>query len=115
MSKLLSYRPPRIAAALLAVSIGLWYFSPTYTLLYMPYQLVASICIIVGFTVMLFAWLQFKKSDAAVCPTAKTSCEKRGQIYFLYVQSRSKNCEGKINLSPFSSEAFNRLPPGANL
>jgi protein-S-isoprenylcysteine O-methyltransferase Ste14 len=39
----------------------------------MPYQLVASICIIVGFTVMLFAWLQFKKSDAAVCPTAKTS------------------------------------------
>ena len=73
MSKLLSYRPPRIAAALLAVSIGLWYFSPTYTLLYMPYQLVASICIIVGFTVMLFAWLQFKKSDAAVCPTAKTS------------------------------------------
>ena len=73
MSKLLSYKPPRIAAALLAVSIGLWYFSPTYTLLYMPYQLVASICITVGFIIMMFAWLQFKKSDAAVCPTAKTS------------------------------------------
>jgi protein-S-isoprenylcysteine O-methyltransferase Ste14 len=63
----------RIAIALLAISIGLWYFSPTLTLLYMPYKLLASVCIIVGFTVMILAWLQFKKSEAAVCPTAKTS------------------------------------------
>ena len=73
MNKLLSYRPPRIAFALLAISIGLWYFSPTYTLLYIPYKLVASVSVIAGFTVMILAWLQFKRSDAAVCPTAKTS------------------------------------------
>jgi protein-S-isoprenylcysteine O-methyltransferase Ste14 len=72
MSKLLSYRPPRIAIALLAISTGFWYFSPSHTILYMPYKLVASVCIIVGFTGMVLAWLQFKKSDTAVCPTAKT-------------------------------------------
>jgi protein-S-isoprenylcysteine O-methyltransferase Ste14 len=73
MNKLLTYRPPRIATALLAVSIGLWCFSPGQTLLYMPYELVAGICITVGFTIMLLAWLKFKKSDTAVCPTAKSS------------------------------------------
>jgi len=39
----------------------------------MPYKLVASVCIIIGFAGMILSWLQFKKSDAAVCPTAKTS------------------------------------------
>ena len=39
----------------------------------MPYKLVASICIILGFVGLILAWLQFKKSDAALCPTAETS------------------------------------------
>jgi protein-S-isoprenylcysteine O-methyltransferase Ste14 len=73
MSKLISYRPPRIAIVLLAISIGLWYFSPPQTLLHIPYILMASVSIIFGFTVMIWAWLQFKKSDTAVCPTSKTS------------------------------------------
>lgn len=73
MNKLLTYRPPRIAILLLMISLGLWCFSPPDTLLYMPNKLVASICIITGFVGMLLAWLQFKKSDAAICPTAETS------------------------------------------
>ena len=73
MNKLLLYRPPRIAILLLIISTGLWYFSPPNTLLYLPFSLLAGACIIVGFTVMTFAWLQFRKSDTAVCPTAKTS------------------------------------------
>ncbi len=44
----------------------------TDTLLYMPYKLVAGVCIIAGFAGMILAWMQFKKSDAAICPTAKT-------------------------------------------
>ncbi len=73
MTKLLSYRPPRIAMALLAITAGLWYFSPPMTILYMPYMLIGAISIIFGFAVMTWAWLQFKKAETAVCPTAKSS------------------------------------------
>ncbi len=73
MSKLLSYRPPRIAIVLMVISIGLSYFSPTQTLLYIPYKYIASVSIIFGFAVMTWAWLQFWKSDTAVCPTSITS------------------------------------------
>jgi len=73
MSKLLSYKPPRIAIALMAISIGLSYFSPPETLLHMPYKLIAGASIVFGFAVMTWAWLQFRKSDTAVCPTSITS------------------------------------------
>jgi protein-S-isoprenylcysteine O-methyltransferase Ste14 len=73
MSKLLLFRPPMIAMVLMAISIGLWFFSPPQTLLHIPYILIASISIILGFTVMTWAWLQFRKSDTAVCPTSRTS------------------------------------------
>ena len=73
MSKLLSYKPPRIAIVLMTISIGLWYFSPPQTLLHIPYKLIAGVSIVIGFTVMTWAWLQFRKSDTAVCPTSKSS------------------------------------------
>jgi protein-S-isoprenylcysteine O-methyltransferase Ste14 len=73
MSRLLSYRPPRIAIVLTTISIGLWYFSPPQTLLHIPNNLIAGVIIIFGFTVMTWAWLQFMKSDTAVCPTSKSS------------------------------------------
>jgi protein-S-isoprenylcysteine O-methyltransferase Ste14 len=73
MSKLLSYRPPRIAIVLTTISIGLWYFSPPQTLLHIPNKLIAGVIIIFGFMVMTWAWLQFRKSDTAVCPTSKSS------------------------------------------
>ena len=73
MSKLLSYKPPRIAMVLMTISIGLWYFSRPLTLLYIPYKLIAGVSIVFGFTVLTWAWLQFRKSDTAVCPTSITS------------------------------------------
>lgn len=73
MSKLISFRPPRIAIVLMTISIGLWYFSPPRTLLYIPYKWIAGLSIVLGFTVMTWALLQFKKARTAVCPTAKSS------------------------------------------
>jgi protein-S-isoprenylcysteine O-methyltransferase Ste14 len=73
MSKLISFRPPRIAIVLITISIGLWYFSPPQTLLHIPYKWIAGVSIVFGFAVMTWAWLQFRKSDAAVCPTSITS------------------------------------------
>jgi protein-S-isoprenylcysteine O-methyltransferase Ste14 len=81
MNKLLEFRPPRIAMALLAISIGLWYFSPPLTLFHMPYTLSGIISIVFGFTIMTWAWLQFKKTDTAVCPTSKTSLIVRNGAY----------------------------------
>jgi protein-S-isoprenylcysteine O-methyltransferase Ste14 len=72
-SRLLAYKPPRIAIVLLAISIGLWFFSPPQTLFYIPYILIAGLSIIFGSTVVTWAWFQFKKSDTAVCPTSRTS------------------------------------------
>jgi protein-S-isoprenylcysteine O-methyltransferase Ste14 len=73
MSKLISFRPPRIAMVLMTISIGLWYFSPPQTLLHIPYKWIAGVSIVFGFAVMTWAWLQFRKSDTAVCPTSITS------------------------------------------
>ena len=73
MKKLLKYRPPRMAALLLAVTTGIWFFSPPETLLYIPYKLIVALSILTGFAVNTWAWLQFRKSDTAVCPTSKTS------------------------------------------
>jgi protein-S-isoprenylcysteine O-methyltransferase Ste14 len=73
MEKLLAYRPPRIAAILLLFTVSLYYFSPTGTILHIPYQLIGSISIIGGFTVMMWAWFQFKMAETAVCPTAETA------------------------------------------
>jgi protein-S-isoprenylcysteine O-methyltransferase Ste14 len=81
MNRLLSYKPPRIAFVLLAISIGLWFFSPPQTLLHIPNILMASVSIILGFTVMIWAWIQFKKSDTAVCPTSRTSRIVTNGIY----------------------------------
>jgi protein-S-isoprenylcysteine O-methyltransferase Ste14 len=73
MNKLISFRPPRIAIVLITISIGLWYFSPPQTLLHIPYKWIAGVSIVFGFAVMTWAWLQFRKSDTAVCPTSITS------------------------------------------
>jgi protein-S-isoprenylcysteine O-methyltransferase Ste14 len=73
MEKLLKYRPPRIAALLMVITVSLWHFSPTETVLYIPYKLIGSLSIISGFTIMMWAWFQFQKAKTAVCPTAETA------------------------------------------
>ena len=73
MNKILELRPPRIAMALLVFSIGLWYFSPYKTVLFVPYRIIASVIIILGFVIMMWAWMLFRQSRTAVCPTGTTS------------------------------------------
>lgn len=73
MEKLLQYRPPRIAALLMVITVAIWRLSPSETVLYIPYKLIGSIGIISGFTVMIWAWFQFQKAETAVCPTSKTT------------------------------------------
>ena len=73
MEKLLKFKPPGIAALLMVITVTIWRFSPTETVLYIPYKLIGSIGIISGFAIMMWAWFQFQKANTAVCPTAKTA------------------------------------------
>jgi protein-S-isoprenylcysteine O-methyltransferase Ste14 len=81
MTNLITYRPPRIALALLAATTVLYHLSPPNTIIHMPYKLLATICVAAGFTVLLVAWLKFKKSDAAIRPTAESTLIVKGGIY----------------------------------
>jgi len=81
MDNLISYKPPRIAISLLAVATVLWHFSPPETIIYIPYKLVGSIFIPTGFAVLLVAWLQFKKANTAIPPTAKSTLIVTSGIY----------------------------------
>lgn len=81
MTNLISYKPPRIAISLLAVATVLWHFSPPETIIYIPYKLVGSIFIPTGFTVLLVAWLQFKKAHTAIPPTAESTLIVTSGIY----------------------------------
>ena len=81
MTNLISYKPPRIAISLLAVATVLWLFSPPETIIYIPYKLVGSIFIPTGFAVLLVAWLQFKKANTAIPPTAESTLIVTSGIY----------------------------------
>lgn len=81
MKNLITYRPPRIAITLLVAATVLWYLSPPETIIYLPYKLIGTIYIPLGFVVLLVAWLQFKKANAAISPTAKSSLIVTHGIY----------------------------------
>ena len=81
MENLLKYRPPRIAALLIAVNLIIWLFSPPGTVLYFPYKLLGIVSAGGGFTIMMWAWFQFRKAGTAVCPTGKTTSIVRGGAY----------------------------------
>jgi protein-S-isoprenylcysteine O-methyltransferase Ste14 len=81
MINLITYRPPRIAIALLAAATVLWHLSPPETIIHLPYKLIGTICIPVGFAVLLVAWLQFKKANAAISPTAESPLIVTSGIY----------------------------------
>ena len=81
MTNLITYRPPRIAIGLLAATAVLWHLSPPETIIYLPYKLIGTICITMGLAVLLIAWLQFKKANAAACPTAESTLIVTSGIY----------------------------------
>lgn len=70
--RILEYRPPRIAMALLVIAVALHLLIPQdpsyrFSSIYLSALLVAA-----GFAVMILAWWQFKERNVAICPTAPT-------------------------------------------
>lgn len=73
MNKILTYRPPRIAFACLAVAAGLHYLSPASTVLHFSYHLLGTVSGLSGFVVMIWAWVLFKTRNNAICPTSRAT------------------------------------------
>lgn len=81
MTRILTYRPPRIALGLFAVSALAAHLSPTGTVLHFPYPLLGTVLTAVGFMVMLWAWVSFRKAKTAVCPTSASSALVTTGVY----------------------------------
>jgi len=80
-SRLIEYRPPRIAMFLLLMALFLHLLFPMpwsyqYSSIYLSGTLVSA-----GFGVMMLAWWQFRERKVAICPTASTCHLITGGIY----------------------------------
>ena len=73
MNKVLTFRPPRIALGLLAVSALATYLSPPGTVLHFPYSFWGTLLGTTGFVLMMWAWVSFREAETAVCPTSESS------------------------------------------
>jgi protein-S-isoprenylcysteine O-methyltransferase Ste14 len=81
--RMLDYRPPRIAMAIL-LSAALMQFASPHGWLELPSLLIAgSLLIALGFGIMIRAWWLFRKFETEICPTAKTTSFITGDIYSL--------------------------------
>jgi len=82
---MLTYRPPRIAFALLATAGVLQLAAPTaWAWPHLPSSPGGgAILAVLGFLVMLRAWWLFRVHKTAICPTARTTTLITGDIYGL--------------------------------
>lgn len=81
--RILAYRPPRIAMALLAAAAALQAVWPAtaHTLPSLP--LAGGLVGILGLAVMTRAWWLFRAEETAICPTATTTSLITHDIYRL--------------------------------
>lgn len=72
-SRILEYRPPRIAMLFLLIATALHWLTPLSALQLPSSKRAASALAVLGFGVMMFAWWQFRQRRVAICPTAATN------------------------------------------
>ena len=77
--RLVTYRPPRIAIALVVFATAMqfalgdaWHSSA---------PVAGAIALVAGFVLMMRAWWLFKVNDTAICPSAVTTTFLTGDIY----------------------------------
>jgi len=79
-SRLLEFKPPRIAQFLVAVAVLLHWASPLRLELFAN-SVLGSMLIAIGFCTMTAGWWLFKKQRTAICPTDKPSSLVVSGIY----------------------------------
>ena len=81
--RILSYRPPRIAATLLAVATLLQVALPYQWLELKASPIAGSAAALLGFLLMLRAWWLFRAARTAVCPTGQAKTLITNDVYGL--------------------------------
>lgn len=71
-TRMLAYRPPRIAMGLLILALALDMLSPSREIQIVQSNLLGAIIGGTGFVLMIQAWWQFRKEKLAICPTSAT-------------------------------------------
>ncbi|NCF16034.1 MAG: hypothetical protein GWP62_12035 [Gammaproteobacteria bacterium] len=83
--RMLTYKPPRIALALLATAAALQLMAPTALAWpQLPVSLPGGAAVAtIGFLIMLRAWWLFRVREIAICPTASTTALITNDVYRL--------------------------------
>jgi protein-S-isoprenylcysteine O-methyltransferase Ste14 len=82
-TKLIEYKPPRIAMALLTIATVFHALLPVQSSYLYSSIFLSVVLVSAGFTVMMLAWWQFKQRKVAICPTADTDYLITDGIYRL--------------------------------
>jgi len=82
-TRLLAYKPPRIAMALLALAGVIQLTSPANWATLPPLLIAGAFMFALGFGIMIRAWWLFQKYETAICPTARTTTFIVEDIYRL--------------------------------
>jgi protein-S-isoprenylcysteine O-methyltransferase Ste14 len=82
-SKMLAYKPPRIAMTLLAIAALVQYAVPVEWPIMPSYLIGGTAIAALGFGIMIRAWWLFRQHETAICPTAETSAFITDDIYAL--------------------------------
>lgn len=72
MSRLIDFRPPRIAQLFVLVAVLAHWATPMSRLHVYSNHALGITLGVAGFAVMMWGWWLFKKADTAICPTAKS-------------------------------------------
>ena len=80
-TKLIEYRPPRIAMALLALAAVIHVLFPSQSSQQLWIVYLAGATVSAGFSVMMLAWWQFRERKIAICPTEPTESLITDGIY----------------------------------
>lgn len=106
-SPLVSYRPPRIALAMLAFAAALhWAVPPADTVVFTAPR-TGAVLLLLGFATMMWAWWLFQRHAVAVCPTAPT---KRLLTRGIYALTRNPMYLGMIAMMLGVALYFGTLP-----
>ncbi len=106
-TKLVEYRPPRIAAALLGVAAAIHWLAPLlaphlYSSIYLGGVLASE-----GFAIMMWAWWQFQQRKVAICPTQATEHLITDGVYRI---SRNPMYLGMVLMLIGAAAYFGSLP-----
>jgi protein-S-isoprenylcysteine O-methyltransferase Ste14 len=107
ITKLIEYKPPRIAMALLTFATVFHASFPAQSSYFYSSAFLSVALVSAGFAVMMLAWWQFKERKVAICPTADTDYLITDGIYRL---TRNPMYLGMVTMLGGVAVFFGTLP-----